>query len=83
MRVLMEIFGRGPKVLEDLANEVLGSKASVVMTNVAGPRERLYLAVVADARLVPDPETITRQFNREFEALLRAPRPAPAKERHP
>jgi hypothetical protein len=27
------------------------------------------LAVVADAELVPDPETITRQFSREFAAM--------------
>jgi WS/DGAT/MGAT family acyltransferase len=105
MRVLLDIFGRGPKRLEDFANEIFGSKASVVMTNVAGPREPLYLAgtpidrmmfwvphpgrqlgmgisiysycgqvslsVIADARLVPDPETITAAFNREFEQMLK------------
>jgi WS/DGAT/MGAT family acyltransferase len=105
MRFLLELFGRGPKPLEDLANQVFGSKASVVLTNVAGPREKLYLAgtlidrmmfwvphpgrqlgmgisilsyrgqaslaVIADAHLVPDPEAITQQFNREFERMLR------------
>jgi diacylglycerol O-acyltransferase len=105
-RVLLDLLGRTPKVVEDFANDLFGSKASVVMTNVAGPRERLSLtgvpiervmfwvphpgrqlgmgvsimsycgaatlSVVADAHLVPDPETITRQFNREFEALRRA-----------
>jgi WS/DGAT/MGAT family acyltransferase len=44
MRMLLDIFGRGPKPLEDVANQIVGSKASVVMTNVAGPREPLYLA---------------------------------------
>jgi diacylglycerol O-acyltransferase / wax synthase len=106
MRFLFEIFGRGPKALEDLANYIFGSKASVVMTNVAGPSQTLYLtgvpidrmmfwvphpgrqlgmgisilsyrgmaslAVVADARLVPDPEAITEQFDREFETMMRA-----------
>lgn len=104
-RVLLDLVGRGPKVVEDLANALFGSKASVVMTNVVGPRDPLYLAgaeiermmfwvphpgrqlgmgisilsyrgkaslaVIADARLVPDPETITRQFNREFAQMLR------------
>jgi WS/DGAT/MGAT family acyltransferase len=106
MRLLLDIFGRGPKPLEDLANQVFGSKASVVMTNVAGPREPLYLAgtpvdrmmfwvphpgrqlgmgisimsycgqaslaVIADAHLVPDPETITAAFNREFRRMRKA-----------
>ena len=110
MLVLMDIFGRGPKALEDVANDIFGSKASVVLTNVAGPREQLYvvgvpierfmfwvphpgrqlgmgisimsyhglawLTVIADARLVPDPDAITRQFNREFEVLLRGVRRA-------
>jgi hypothetical protein len=74
------------------------------MTNVAGPRQTLYLAgvaidrmlfwvphpgkqlgmgvsilsyegaaslaVIADAHLVPDPETITAQFAREFAEML-------------
>jgi len=106
MRVLLDIFGRGPKPLEDFANQIFGAKASLVMTNVAGPHETLYLAgtpidrmmfwvphpgrqlgmgisiysycgqvslsVIADAHLVPDPETITAAFNREFEQMLKA-----------
>jgi WS/DGAT/MGAT family acyltransferase len=108
MRLLLDLFGRGPKALEDMANDVFGSKASLVMTNVAGPRETLYLAgvpidrmmfwvphpgrqlgvgisilsyrgqatlaVIADARLVPDPQWITAQFQREFDAMLRSAR---------
>ncbi len=99
MRVLFDVFGRGPTALEDAAQGVFGSKASVVLTNVAGPRTRLYLAgvpiermmfcvphpgdqlgmgisvlsyrkaaslaVMADARLVPDPWAITEAFERE------------------
>lgn len=87
------------------------TKASVVMTNVAGPGKPVYLAgvaiermtfwvphpgtqlgmgisilsyqdmatlaVIADARLVPDPETITDRFHAEFAAMLkRVRRPA-------
>jgi len=105
---LFNLFGRGPKALQDFAVDLFGSKASVVMTNVAGPRKKLYiggapverfmfwvphpgrqlgmgisilsykgqatLAVIADAHLVPDPETITAGFNREFARMLQAVR---------
>jgi diacylglycerol O-acyltransferase len=114
---LFNIFGRGPKSLEDLAVDLFGSKASLVMTNVMGPREMLYLAgvpidriifwvphpgkqlgmgisifsykgaaslaVISDAHLVPDPEVITAQFNREFEKMLAMVRPVRAKQRRP
>lgn len=122
MLLLMDLFGRGPKALEDIANDVFGSKASLVMTNVAGPRETLYLAgvpiermmfwvphpgrqlgvgisimsyrgaatlsVIADAHLLPDPEWITAQFDREFDAMARgagiaAPPPRPVRRRLP
>ena len=89
---------------------MLSSKASLVMTNVAGAPRTLYvagvaierlmfwvphpgehlgmgisilsyrgevtLAVVADAHLVPDPETITEAFGREFATMLAAARRA-------
>ena len=105
---LFNLFGRGPKAFQDFAVDLFGSKASVVMTNVAGPRKKLYLggvpidrfmfwvphpgrqlgmgisilsykgqatlAVIADAHLVPDPETITAGFNREFARMLAAVR---------
>jgi WS/DGAT/MGAT family acyltransferase len=116
MLTLFNIFGRGPKPIEDLANLIFGSKASVVMTNVAGPRKPVYLAgtaverfmfwvphpgrqlgmgisimsyqnmatlaVIADARLIPDPETITDRFHAEFEAMLKRVR-RPAKKAAP
>ena len=106
IRALLGIFGRGPKLLEDVAVDLFGSRASLVMSNVAGPRDRLYLAgvpirrmmfwvphpgrqlgmgisilsyhgsatltVIADARLVPDPEAITRRFDQEFRLLRKA-----------
>jgi WS/DGAT/MGAT family acyltransferase len=110
MRLLFDIFGRTPKVVSDIPSSMLSSKASVVMTNVAGSPHTLYvagvpiervmfwvphpgehlgmgisilsyrgyatLAIVADAHLVPDPETITRQFHREFVTMLSAARRA-------
>ena len=58
MLVLFNIFGRGPKPLEDIANQIFSSKASVVMTNVVGPKKTLYLAGVPIDRMmfwVPHP----------------------------
>jgi diacylglycerol O-acyltransferase / wax synthase len=58
MLVLFNLFGRAPKPLGDLANEIFGSKASVVMTNVVGPSKALYLAGVPIDRMmfwVPHP----------------------------
>jgi WS/DGAT/MGAT family acyltransferase len=103
MHFLFDLFGRGPKPLEDLAQTWFGSKASLVLTNVAGPRKPMYLAGVAvdqmmfwvphpgdemgmgasilsyhrnavlgllcDARLVPDPESITAAFEHEVDTL--------------
>ena len=108
MEFLFNIFGRGPKALEDVASAIFGSKTSLVLTNVAGPREPLLLArapiermmfwvphpgrqlglgisimsyngvatltVIADAHLVPDPQTITQLFNREFGLMLHSVR---------
>ena len=102
---LFNLFGRIPKAVQDVAVDLFGSKASVVMTNVAGPKQTMYLAgvpvdrvvfwvphpgtqlgmgisilsyngyatlaVIADARLVPDPESITQGFNREFAGMLK------------
>ncbi len=106
MKFLLDLFGRGPKAIEDVATSIFGSKASLVMTNVVGPKESVYLAgvpvdqimfwvphpgkelgmgisilsyrgtaslaVIADAGLVPDPEAITDEFNREFGRMHRA-----------
>lgn len=57
-QALFDLFGRGPKALQDAASWVLGSKASVVLTNVAGPREAAHLAGVPIDRMmfgVPHP----------------------------
>ncbi|MBS1175680.1 MAG: Diacylglycerol O-acyltransferase [Proteobacteria bacterium] len=104
-KALLNLLGRGPKLLEDISNDLFGRKASVVMTNVVGPPDVLYLAgvpierilpwaphpgkqlgmavsilsyrgtasltVIGDARLVPDPERITAEFNREFQKMLK------------
>jgi WS/DGAT/MGAT family acyltransferase len=44
--ILFDLLGRTPKGVEDFANDLFGSKASLVLTNVVGPREVLYLAGV-------------------------------------
>jgi WS/DGAT/MGAT family acyltransferase len=106
--MLFNVLGRVPKAVEDFAGQMFQSKASVVMTNVAGATEPLQLAgvpiervmfwvphpgkelgmgisilsycgsatlaVISDARLVPDPVAITQEFNREFAAMLKAVR---------
>lgn len=41
---LLDLFGRGPDVLERRALRLLSSKASAVLTNVPGPRSDVYLA---------------------------------------
>jgi WS/DGAT/MGAT family acyltransferase len=110
MRLLFDIFGRTPKAVGDIPSSMLSNKASIVMTNVMGAAQTLYvagapiervmfwvphpgehlgmgvsilsycgyatLAVVADAHLVPDPETITGLFEREFVTMLAAARRA-------
>ena len=41
---LLDLFGRGPDVLERRALNMLSHKASAVLTNVPGPKEAVYLA---------------------------------------
>ncbi|MCG8670616.1 MAG: wax ester/triacylglycerol synthase family O-acyltransferase [Pseudomonadales bacterium] len=41
---LLQVLGKGPSFLEQTALDVLSKKASVVMTNVPGPKVPLYLA---------------------------------------
>ncbi|MBW7471146.1 wax ester/triacylglycerol synthase family O-acyltransferase [Marinobacter sp. M216] len=41
---LLDLFGRGPDILERRALSLLSNKASAVLTNVPGPKEPLYLA---------------------------------------
>jgi len=107
-KALLNLLGRGPKLLEDFSNDLFSRKCSVVMSNVVGPSEVLYLAgvpidrilpwaphpgrqlgmavsilsyrgmasltVIGDAHLVPDPEAITAEFNREFQKMLKSAR---------
>jgi hypothetical protein len=51
-KALLNLLGRGPKVLEAFSNDLFGRKASVVMTNVVGPREVLCLAGVPIERIL-------------------------------
>ncbi|MBZ2169032.1 WS/DGAT/MGAT family O-acyltransferase [Marinobacter sp. F4216] len=41
---LLDLFGRGPDILERRALDLLSNKASAVLTNVPGPKEPLYFA---------------------------------------
>jgi len=41
---LLDLFGRGPDILERRALKLLSNKASAVLTNVPGPRHAVYLA---------------------------------------
>jgi len=41
---LLDLFGRGPDILERRALDLLSNKASAVLTNVPGPRHPVYLA---------------------------------------
>ncbi|AOY89939.1 acyltransferase [Marinobacter salinus] len=41
---LLDLFGRGPDIIERRALDLLSNKASAVLTNVPGPKDALYLA---------------------------------------
>jgi len=116
-RAIVEISGMTPVEVERLVIKFFTSKTSVVITNVAGPRQRLYLAgnpirqvnfwvpqtagiglgvsifsyageivvgVMANAKLVPDPEAIVAAFEAEFAALqARVAQTAPTVELQP
>lgn len=44
MHWLLDIFGRGPRPVQQVAQHLFGSKVSLVLTNVAGPVQALSLA---------------------------------------
>jgi hypothetical protein len=116
-RAIVETCGMAPVELERWVIRFFTSKTSVVITNVVGPRQRLYLAgnpirqinfwvpqtagiglgvsifsymgeivvgVMANARLVPDPEAIVAAFEAEFAAMqARVAQPASQTETRP
>jgi WS/DGAT/MGAT family acyltransferase len=56
--LLMNLLGRGPKMLEDIAEQMFGSKVSLVLTNVIGPQKLVSLTGVPIDRMmfwVPHP----------------------------
>ena len=100
---ILNAIGMSPQRIQDIVVSLFGLKATVVMTNVIGPREPIYLAgaplegmmfwvpqsgrlgmgvsilsyagrvwmgVITDEGLVPDPERIIEGFHTEFDALL-------------
>jgi WS/DGAT/MGAT family acyltransferase len=120
-RAIVEVCGMTPVEVERLVIRFFTSKTSVVITNVAGPKQRLYLAgnpirqinfwvpqtaglglgvsifsymgeivvgVMANGKLVPDPEAIVAAFEAEYAALQaavgrRAPEPTEAQTASP
>lgn len=58
---ILSVFGQTPKAVEDLAADVFGSKATLVMTNVMGPVEQLYFTGKPISRIafwVPHPVSL-------------------------
>lgn len=99
---ILSAMGMAPTDIENLVVNIFGLKGSAVMTNVPGPRHRIYFAgvavremmfwvpqsgrmgmgvsifsyndqvwlgVVTDQALVPDPETILTHFHAEINEL--------------
>jgi WS/DGAT/MGAT family acyltransferase len=106
---ILNTIGMAPEAIQDVVVNIFGAKGTAVMTNVVGPRERIYLAgapldalmfwvpqsgrlgmgvsilsyagqvwmgVITDEGLVPDPEAIISSFHSEFDALLAEAREA-------
>lgn len=49
---MLRLLGRAPKLVEDLAVSFFGTKTSLVLTNVPGPRKRVSLGGVPVNRIV-------------------------------
>jgi diacylglycerol O-acyltransferase len=100
---ILNTIGMSPSRIQDIVVDIFGTKGTAVMTNVIGPKERIYLAgaplealmfwvpqsgrlgmgvsilsyagqvwmgVITDEGLVPDPERIIAGFHTEFDELL-------------
>lgn len=58
---ILNVFGQTPKAVEDIAADVFGSKATLVMTNVMGPAQQLYFTRKPISRMafwVPHPVSL-------------------------
>lgn len=58
---ILSVFGQTPKAVEDIAADVFGSKATLVMTNVMGPSQQLYFTGKPISRIafwVPHPVSL-------------------------
>jgi len=102
---ILNAIGASPAPIQDIVVDIFGTKGTAVMTNVMGPKVKLYLAgaplealmfwvpqsgrlgmgvsilsydgqvwlgVMTDEGLVPDPEAIIAGFQAEFDELLAA-----------
>jgi hypothetical protein len=100
---ILYTIGMCPQPVQDLVVTIFGMKGTAVMTNVIGPRDKLYLAgapldslmfwvpqsghlgmgvsilsyggqvwmgVITDEGLVPDPDAVIAGFQAEFDGLL-------------
>ncbi len=100
---ILATLGSMPQSVQDMGVTIFGLKGTLVLTNVMGPKEQIYLAgapldalmfwvpqsghlgvgisilsyadqvwlgLITDRQLVPDPEAIVAEFQADFEALL-------------
>jgi len=109
--VLLAILGLGPRTLQQPAVDLLSNKATLVMSNVPGPRVRMKLCgvemeevlfwvpqsgnlgigvsvftydnqihfgVIADRNLMPEPQRVVDEFERQVQELVSALPATPA-----
>jgi WS/DGAT/MGAT family acyltransferase len=108
--VLLAVLGLGPKTLQQPAVDLLSNKATLVMSNVPGPRtpmklggvpidevlfwvpqsgnlgigvsvltykDRVHFGLIADRNLIPEPQRVADEFERQVRDLVSA-LPSPA-----
>jgi len=109
--VLLAILGLGPRTLQQPAVDLLSNKATLVMSNVPGPRvpmklcgvemeevlfwvpqsgnlgigvsvftydNQIHFGVIADRNLMPEPQRVVDEFERQVQELVSALPATPA-----